>query len=1104
MLLRMLLILICVFPCVSVWAKPAIEAVMPATIPMGRDADILMQVKDGINSQFVVMPGGAFVKQTLPLPYRLYDMAVYEGFGLIAAGERGLLVVDVAAPAKYANPKIVGSYASQNKITRVVVENDQAWLVDNDTEIVILALANLSRPTALGRYHTDQPIADIVVRGGYVYLLLACAQSSVCDKGADLVIIDMRIPQAPVELSRTTLDNETKKIFVKGNYIYAAQPVLGLAIIDATDKTRPTQISQHAVTGGATAVTVQGNTALLARGVNGITVFDVSNPAQIKWLSSYSRLGRVLGITAGPSLHEPSLRSPRQALLWNDRNEIITLDITRPALPSVIASHRNTAPVAALWLDATADATINNGTVIATTSSAVQVIDFSATPPLFSNENLDAGQGVNFGGERRLFIDGDIAYVADWFSGLHLYDIKSPSHPRLLSSFHTPGSAKGVVVRDGYAFVADDDHGLQVLDVRDPTRPTFVTNLATNGLAYTPKLAGNFLYLASHRGGFQIIDVSNAASPKMIADVDTPGKAWSLEVGCSRPPAPSTEGQVPVAPGILPPPATRVHPRTAQTQDALEPPSHSTDRTLHLRSSLCVAGNTLFVADDTSGVLVFDVTDPAQPKQIGVFSPGGAAEDVVVRGDTAYAAFFDQGFYVLDITNPATPQQIGHIPTPGNARVIELKDNFAYVTDWFAGVQVIDISNKTAPTIVGEYDTSGAAWGIGIKGDYAYIGDWWGGFAVLDISNPKMPTLADHYHARGQILQIAAQGKFAYAAIENGGVQIFDITNPLNPTWVTGMDVDGAIKGLLLDGTLIYIAVDSGNDSGVVVVDISNPFQARRINHIAIEGGVQRVKIGAGRLYFINAKGLGVIDLGSPAQLRLLPGYAAKINDMWIDDKRIYLATDQGMDVLDVQLNVKSRYKIVREATLVRARGNAVFLYVAGLGMRVLDVTGIEAGATIRPLSFFDPDEILSDLTLEDGVLYATGQDAHLLAIDITDLQRLKIQSLYPLARPATGITITNNTALLAGNDIITSVKLLPPVVITRRDKKDIRLTLPKGLPAGTYHAVSIAPNGKRSMGYNMLNIEMSRAVKPKITPEEFQRLLQEQRKGLLEGSPTR
>ncbi len=1063
MLLRMLLLMLASgFLCAGVWAKSAIDAVIPANIPMGRDADILMQVKDGINSQFVVMPGGPFIKKTLPLPYRLYDMAVYEGFGLIAAGERGLLVADVAAATL---PKIVGSYSAASKITRVVVENDQAWIVDNETQVVVLHLANLVKPVVLGRYHSDQAIADMVVRSGYAYLLLgrscASSQASVvptdnaptCGGSTDLAIIDMRTPHAPIALSRTTLSSATQKIFVQGNYIYAAQPGgcscascarstcasmhgAGLAIIDATDKTHPVQISRHAVTGGAMAVTVQDTIALVARGVNGIAVFDVTDPMQIKWLGSHSRLGRVLGITA----------NARQALLWNDRNEVITLDMTRPALPSITASHRNIAPVAAAWLDARND----NGTVITATSSAVHVMDFSATPPLISNENLDTGQGVNFGGERRLFIDGNIAYVTDWFSGLHLYDISTPARPRLLSSFHTPGSAKGVVVRDGYAFVADDDHGLNVVDVRDPVRPVSIATLATNGLAYTPKLAGNLLYLASHRGGFQIIDISNVASPKIIADVDTPGKSWSLEV----------------------------------------------------------AGNTLFVADDTSGILVFDVTDPAQPKQIGVFHPGGAAEDVVVRGNIAYAAFFDQGFYVLDSTDPAAPQQIGHTATPGNTRVIELKDNFAYVTDWFAGVQVIDISDNTAPTIVGEYDTSGAAWGIGIKGDYAYVGDWWGGFVTLDISNPKMPMLADHYHARGQILKIAAQGKFAYAVIESGiesgSVQIFDITNPLNPTWITGVDIDGAPKGLLLDGTLMYLAVGSGHDSGVVVVDISNPVQARRIHHIAIESGVQRLRIGAGRLYFINAKGLGVIALGGSTQPQLLPGYAAKINDLWIDGKRIYLATDQGMEVLDVQLNVTSRYKIVREATLVRARGNTAFLYIAGLGIRVLDVTGIEAGATVRPVSLFDPDELLSDLNLDGGVLYATGENAHLLTIDITDLQRLKIQSLYPLARPATGITLTNNTALLAGSDIITSVKLLPSAVITRRDKKNIRLMLPKGFPAGTYHAVSITPNGKRSMGYNMLNIEMPRPTKPKITPEEFRRLLQEQRKGLLESPAIR
>lgn len=1071
MLLRVLLLLLV---CTSAWAKPAIETVIPGKVSSSHDTEVMMRVKDGINSQFIVMPGGPFVTRTLPFPYRIYDMAVHEGFSFLAAGTRGLLIADIAGANRL---KVVGGYSTQHNVTRVAVENDQAWLVNDENEVVALHIGNLAKPVVLGRYRASQPIADIVVRDSHMYLLLGCsrhsamstdaqvprAQATACVEQANIVIVDMRTPETPLELSRYTFNEPALKIVVQGNYIYVAQPASGLTIIDVTDKLRPVQAGNYDVTGGAITVAVQGNVALMARGIGGIAALNVSDPAHIQWFGSHGRLGRVEGI----------ITNAQQALVWNDRDEIITLDISKPALLSITASHRDSAAqecasaasagcagaaahVAAVWLD--------DKTVVAATSSAVQIVDFSATPPLFSNENLDVGQGVNFGGERRLFIGGDIAYVTDWFSGLHLYDISNPSRPRLLSSFHTPGSAKGVVVRDGYAFIADDDHGLQVVDVRDPSRPTHVAGVATNGLAYTPKLAGDFLYLASHRGGFQIIDVSDVRSPKMVADVDTPGKSWSLDV----------------------------------------------------------AGNTLFVADDTSGVLVFDVTDPKQPKQIGVFSPGGAVEDVVIRGNTAYAAFFDQGFYVLDITNPAEPRKIGHTLTPGNARAIELKDHLAYVTDWFAGVQVIDVSNETAPVIVGGYDTRGAAWGIGIKGNYAYIGDWWGGFSVLDISNPKAPALADTYHIRGPVLEIVAQGKFAYAAIENGGVQVFDITNPLNPTWMTGIEVDGAIGGLLLDGNTLYITVSTGNDAGLVLVDISNPFQIRRTTSLAIAGGVQRARIGAGRLYFINVAGLGVMDLSNIARHGKITDcsrdaamrreqsqetiitnppscthYTVKANDLWIDDKHIYLATDQGMDVLDMHLNVKMQYKIVREATLVRAHGNAVFLYVAGLGIRVLDISG----NAVRPVSLFEPGEPLSDLALEDGVLYATGQRANLLAIDIENLARLKIQGIYPLTRPATGIKIINNTALLAGHDIIISVKLFPLAVITRRDKKEVRLTLPKGMPAGTYHAVNIAPSGKRSIGYNMLNIEIPRFSKPKITPEEFQRLLQEQKKKIQPGA---
>ncbi|MFZ2540785.1 MAG: hypothetical protein WAW75_03305 [Gallionella sp.] len=1000
MLLR---IFILTLVCPVAWAESSIQAVSPNNFPLGRAVEIRMQVSDGINHQFVLMPGGPYVKQALMLPYRIHDLVVYQAHGLLAAGERGLQIAEVTASGKLI---ISDGYDTRGRVTRIVVEDSRGWLLNDDAEVVVLDMGKLASPAELGRYHADQTITDIAVKDGYLYLLL--------DKKI-ITVIDMRTPQAPVELSRVALDEAAKKIFINGDYIYVAQPEYGLTIFDAGDKTNPKQIARHAVTGGATAVKVEDGVAIVARSEYGITLLDVADPAHVKWLGSHSRLGRVAGIAGHAD----------QALVWNDRAELISLDIGNPELPAISTSYRGSDTVAAFWLD--------ESTVLAASPSALQTIDFSATPPLLSNENLDTGQGVNLGGERRLFIAGDIAYVADWFSGLHLYDISTPSRPRLLSSFHTPGSAKGVVVRDGIAFVADDDHGLQVIDVRDPLHPAHIASLATSGLAYTPKLSGNLLYLASHRGGFQIIDVSDATAPKLVANINTPGKAWSLEV----------------------------------------------------------AGNTLYVADDAAGVLVFDVSDAKLPKQIGVFNPGGAAEDVVVRGDTAYAAFFDRGFYVLDISHPELPRQIGHTSTPGNARGIALKDDLAYVTDWFAGIQVIDISDKTSPVIVGEYDTSGAAWGIGIKGDHAYIGDWWGGFAVLNIGDPKKPTQVDRYQARGKVLQITAQGKFAYAAVDNGGVQIFDISNPLNPTWITSVEVDGNITGLLLEGTVIHAAVGKGQDSGLVVIDISDPYQAYRIRHINVVGGVQRIRSGTGRLYFSNSYGLGVIDLSDPERSRAWFKLASEINDLWIEDGRVLLATGQGLEVLDDQLDVQLSYKAAHAASLVRARGEDVFLYGKELGVHVLNVSSTQVGL----VSSFDPAEALSDMTVEQDLLYTTGSAGDLLAIDTADLTRFKISGIYPLTTPATGIKIINGMALLAGNDTVTAMKLLPLVAVTRRSKNEVRLNLPKEMPAGSYHAVDIATDGTRSISYNVLNIDMPNLSKPGVTLEEFQQLLQAERK---------
>ena len=60
-----------------------------------------------------------------------------------------------------------------------------------------------------------------------------------------------------------------------------------------------------------------------------------------------------------------------------------------------------------------------------------------------------------------------------------------------------------------------------------------------------------------------------------------------------------------------------------------------------------------YVADDSAGLVVLDISDPANITQLGAFNTGGLALSVQVVGNLAYVADGSSGLVVLDISDPA-------------------------------------------------------------------------------------------------------------------------------------------------------------------------------------------------------------------------------------------------------------------------------------------------------------------------------------------------------------------------------------------------------------------------------------------------------------------
>jgi hypothetical protein len=978
-------------------AAPAIDTVSPKRVDYIKGGEVTVTLHDAApDSRLLITPGGPVLQGQLTLPAAADDIAANGTLTAVAAGRAGILFIDPATL------QVSGSYHDGGVYIRLALHGDQLLAADRAGDLLCLDIHDPRRPRLLSRVALGSAPTALSWHGGHAYALL--------DKHS-LQVIDTRDPAKLHIFATVRLEQPAQSLTDDGRHALVAAGDDGLLILDG-DSGRI--LGRYRTTGAALDVTEQRGLAFVALGTHGLLVLDVRKADAPQWIGSEGKLGDVRRVAV----------QDQRVLLFDAAGQVSLVDIRHPDQPTAWATYQVRAAVQAAALD--------KHMAWAVSGSRLVKIDFSPEPPQLGNQGMDVGRGVNFGGERRAAIDGKVIYVADWFSGLHLYDISRPAHPRLLSSFHTAGSSKGVTVRDGIAYVADDDHGLEVVDVHDPLNPKLIANLPTPGLAYIPKLVGDILYLAGHRGGFQIIDVKDPAKPRLISSVATPGMAWGI----------------------------------------------------------AVVNGIAFVADDQAGLLTLDVNDPAHVHALGQFNPNGRAEDVVVQDGIAYVSFFDQGLYVLDVHDPAAPKPLAQLQAPGNARGIALQNDRLYLADWLAGVEVIDVHDPARPQLLGSYDTPGAAWGVNAEGDYVFVADWWGGFLTLDVKDPRRPVLAGRYHEQGEVRQIAAKGNYLFAANGEGGLQIFDDKNPLNPTWITGVDTAHPAVHVFIHDTTAYVGEDNG---AVLTVDISNPFQAFEIGELDLPAPAEIMQVKGDTAYFaLPGRGIIIADISTPRWPKEVARFITPVADMVLEGDTLYVLTHNALlQQLDVSTPrrpvLRTQDAVSGDSTLLRRLGDTWVVYQPRRGLIALRTQ--DKG--FKPVASYPFRGAVSDLAAADGHLYATVENDGVYDFTLDDGGddgAFHVAGHYPLTVPATAVTVHDGTLYLAGDRAITALAPLPSLAMTRAGET-VRFTLPPDTPQGSYNLVLRGADGIEAVATNALQVGMSFS-RPKITQEEFERLL--------------
>jgi hypothetical protein len=224
------------------------------------------------------------------------------------------------------------------------------------------------------------------------------------------------------------------------------------------------------------------------------------------------------------------------------------------------------------------------------------------------------------------------------------------------------------------------------------------------------------------------------------------------------------------------------------------------------------------------GLLVFDISDPAAPVEIGRFGTGHH-NGVDVVGDHAYLAL-GNFLWILDVSNPANPIQIGSVAFPTNADDVEVAGNRAYVgvSSIFDGeLWVVDVSDPTLPVGIESAEVPNSIGDVDLAGDVILVGHS-DGLTIFELFGPGKLREIGALSTPGGVNRIDVVGNIAYLATVVGtAMRIVDISDPTNPVEL-GTSIGHFGRSVKVAGNIAYLSGRVGSQpSALRMIDVSNP-----------------------------------------------------------------------------------------------------------------------------------------------------------------------------------------------------------------------------------------------------------------------------------------
>ncbi|MFT5685799.1 MAG: hypothetical protein ACI8RZ_006753 [Myxococcota bacterium] len=254
--------------------------------------------------------------------------------------------------------------------------------------------------------------------------------------------------------------------------------------------------------------------------------------------------------------------------------------------------------------------------------------------------------------------------------GLMTLDISDESNPSYLSTVAPLTFYQRFyrleVGEDDTVYATHRDHGLAVYDISDASSPEegmLISASDFSGMASTD----THLFLVTHVGDLIVYDITQPQTPTEITRISGLGNPWE--------------------PHLL--------------------------------------GDRLYIADNSKGIGVVDISDPDSPSLVGYTAASGGVQDLTFSADgsTLYAAVGGAGVETFTLDDPDDPISLGLINV--NYSVISVATDGD--TLWAADQQDLvgfDISSPEEPALINTEQTEQWAMHVAAINGRAYVADW--------------------------------------------------------------------------------------------------------------------------------------------------------------------------------------------------------------------------------------------------------------------------------------------------------------------------------------------------------------------------------------------